>query len=122
MKLRFVIEDNKLLDIEITGCSGLEIIGSNCTLKELLETKLKIENPAKTFASSVKSGELDSVDEDTLVIHAHSANTIAKVWAIKQNDEAGEPNLNALMLLRNALMMLIKAELEIDMLLSKQKA
>ncbi len=122
MKLRFVIEDNKLLDIVLEGCSGLEIVGSNSTLKEVLETKLRIENPAKTFATSVKSGELDSVDEDTLVIHAHSANTLAKVWAIKQNDEAGEPRLNALMLLRNALMMLIKAELEIDMLLSKQKA
>ena len=121
MKLRFVIEDTKLLDIEIVGASGLELIGSNSTLKEVLETKMRIENPAKTFACSMKASELDNVDEETLVIHAHSADTLAKVWAIKQGDETGEPSLNALMLLRNALMLLIKAELEIDMLLSKQK-
>ena len=91
------------------------------TLKEILETKMRIDNPAKTFACSLKAGELDDVDEDTLVFHANSANILAKVWAIKQGDEAGEPNLNALILLRNALIMLIKAELEIDMLRSQLK-
>jgi len=40
MKLQFVIKDSKLLDIELVGASGLELIGSNSTLKEVLETKL----------------------------------------------------------------------------------
>ena len=121
MELQFVIKNNQLLDIEFSGATGLEVIGSNTTLKEVLETKMRIDNPAKTFACALKSGELDNVDEDTLVFHANSANVLAKVWAIKQGDEAGEPNLNALILLRNALMMLIKAELEIDMLRSQLK-
>lgn len=121
MELQFVIKNNQLLDIEIVGATGLEVIESNTTLKEVLETKMRIDNPAKTFTCSLKSGELDNVDEDTLVFHANSANILAKVWAIKQGDEAGEPSLNALMLLRNALILLVKLDLEIDRLRSQLK-
>lgn len=112
--------DNRqgLIDVHFDGLSGCEKVTS---VKQAVGL-MKIRNPATTFAEAVKALEYDDVADEEYVRMLSTIKFISSMWCYK--DEPGEApqryEMNALMLLANAIEALSQFNVQYQMQESQQ--
>lgn len=94
-------------DVTVTleGFDGWEHVSS---LKAAVEL-MAVENPCKSFARKMKSGEYDNMPEDDIAKEAVIANTLDALWRYPGEEEnTSLGTLNIVMLAANALSLIAK--------------
>lgn len=72
------------IDLEKENSKVIDFVPDNLkdipVMRALLENKFMIENPAKTFAAKIKSGEYDDLPDEDVVAEAEIANELSEMW------------------------------------------
>jgi len=94
-------EDGSLERITFQGLNGSEFTGN---LKSALDM-LKIKNPTSTFADRVKTGEFDNTLDEEYIKICEAVQYVSSLWHYPdaQEGELAQCEMNALMLLANAI-------------------
>ena len=109
MEIKYEITHDFSIDqVEFVGLTGNEHVFS---VKEALEY-LKVENPGHAFAESVKNGATNELNDEEYEELLSTTRCITGLFRLSDEDETMR-EMNVLMLLRNAIMELVKRDVEL---------
>ena len=118
MEMKYEIKPDYTMDaLEFTGLTGDEVVFS---VKEALNF-LTVENPAGAFAESVKNGAYSELSDAKYEQVVETMRAVAGLFRYDAEDKDALREMNVVMLLKNAILELVKRDVMIRKLQKNNK-